>query len=124
MTARLGTRTIALVVLALFLVVLLVAGPAGCRKLRSLGAQNKVTQGQLGASHNSAADAIATTGNTAAGERASEEMTRANDKEIRNAPGANDPVNPAARDAGLRSLCRRPAYRDSERCRLLQPPAG
>ena len=38
------------------------------------------------------------------------------EKEIRNAKGADAPVDPAVRDAGLASLCRRAAYRSSERC--------
>ncbi|HEY8593326.1 MAG TPA: hypothetical protein VIL42_10755 [Sphingomicrobium sp.] len=92
-----------------------------CDKRRSEAAQSRLERGQTGALANSAADAVGTVASSGEREAASETLTRTNEQEIRNAPGANDPVNPAARDAGLRSLCRRAAYRDSERCRLLQP---
>jgi len=92
-----------------------------CDKHRSLAAQSRVDEGQKGALANSAADAVAVVGNAADREASSEALTRSNEQEIRNAKGSNAPVDPAARDAGLRSLCRRAAYRDSERCRLLQP---
>jgi hypothetical protein len=90
-----------------------------CQAARQQGAQSRVDRGQTEALGNSAADAIATQGAAAARERASEDLGRTNEREIRNAKGANAPVDPAARDAGLRSLCRRAAYRESERCRLL-----
>ena len=123
MIERLGARVIAAIILGLFVVGLLVFGVTQCQQRRSQGAQSRVERGQTEALSNSAADAIGAVRASGEAERASEELTRTNEKEIRNADGANDPVNPAARDAGLRSLCRRPAYRDSERCRLFQAPA-
>jgi hypothetical protein len=123
MIERFGARTIALAVLGVVLLVVIVGGVSMCSKLRNLGAQNRTTEGQLGAAKDSASDAIATTGNTAAGERASEDLTRTNEKEIRNAEGASQSVNPGVRDAGIRSLCRRPSYRNDPRCKLLDAPA-
>jgi hypothetical protein len=120
------SRTIVLaIIVAVLALVIIVAGPAACDRIRSLRAQNELNQDQGKALGNSAIDAINTQGAAAERERESEELTKSNEKEIRDAEGSNAPVNPAARDAGLRSLCRRPAYRDSERCRLLNsPPAG
>lgn len=110
---------------AIAALIVLVTIPAllvrSCDKHRSLAAQSRVDEGQKGALANSAADAVATVGNDAERVAESEALTRSNEEEIRNAPGANAPVNPAARDAGLRSLCRRAAYRDSQRCRMLEP---
>jgi hypothetical protein len=105
--------------------IVLIAVPAllvrSCDRHRSEAAQSRVERGQTGALSKSAADAVGTVAASGEASAASEALTRSNQQEIRNAPGANAPVNPAARDAGLRSLCRRAAYRDSERCRLLQP---
>lgn len=108
---------------AVLLVVVLILGVLqirSCQQARQQAAQSRVDKAQHGALENSAADAINTQGEVSARDRASEDITRTNEKDIRNAEGANDPVNPAARDAGLASLCRRAAYRDSERCRLRQ----
>lgn len=90
-----------------------------CSALRTAGTKARVDQEQTGALSNSAADAVTTVANSGAREAASEELTRTNEKDIRDAEGADEAVTPAVRDAGLRSLCRRDAYRDSERCRLL-----
>jgi hypothetical protein len=99
-------------------------GVRSCDNHKQEAAQGRVDRGQAGAASNSAADAVNTVTGVWSNAAASEELTRQNEKEIRNAEGANDPVNPAARDAGLRSLCRRPAYRDNPKCRMLQPPAS
>ncbi len=107
----------------LLLVIAILWGPAACNRIRGLEAQSKVDRGQTEALGNSAADAVETQGKANQRETESEAVTRSNEKEIRNAEGANDPVNPAVRDAGLRSLCRRAAYRNSERCRVFATPA-
>ena len=120
---RFGARVIGWAFFGLLILALIVFGVTQCQQRRSAGAQNRVNEGQTGALANNASDAIGTTQGVGSNAVASEDLTRTNEKEIRDAEGANDAVNPAARDAGLRSLCRRPAYRDSERCKLLQPPA-
>lgn len=71
---------------------------------------------RAGAAIESGADAAGTVGEV--GTRASETdmITRENENAIRNAEGADAPVNPAAAAAGRDSLCRRAAYRDSPEC--------
>ena len=109
---------------ALLAAVLLLLGPAACQRIRSLSAQARLGDEQLKAAAKSGADAVDTAGRAARRERESEETTRTNEREIRHAEGADDRVHPGVRDAGLRSLCRRAAYRDSERCRLLGTDPG
>jgi hypothetical protein len=118
------SRTLVLIaVIALLVIAIIIVGPAACNRIRSQSAQHRLDQGQGEALANSAADAVKTQGEANRREGESEALSRANEKDIRNAQGANDPVNPDANAAGLRALCRRAAYRDSERCRLLQPAA-
>lgn len=116
-----GARAIATMVLILIVVALVLFGTSQCSKRRSLDAQSKVTQGQGDAFHNSASDAINTQGGVSQRQGQSDDLTRSNEKDIRNAPGSNAPVDPAARDAGLRALCKRTAYRDNPKCRVFQP---
>ncbi len=89
-----------------------------CQKGRNEAAQAKVDRSQADAFTNSAADAVNTQGAANARETESDALTRSNERTIRDAQGSTDKVNPAVRDAGLDSLCKRPSYRDSERCRL------
>lgn len=118
------SRTLIMAAVILGLVgLILMFGPAACNKIRSQAAQSRLNEAQTGALGNSAADAVATQGAANKREAESQDLTRSNEKEIRNAEGASDPVNPAARDAGLRSLCRRAAYSNSERCRVFAAPA-
>lgn len=105
----------------IFFLLIAVWGPAACQRIRSLTAQGKVDEAQSGAFHNSAGDAVNTTGNVASNAAASEGLTRSNEKEIRNAQGASDRVNPDVGRAGLNSLCRRAAYRNDPACRVQQP---
>ena len=86
---------------------------------RSKATQARVDAAQTSAVVESAKDAIATQGAASGREQASEALTQKNSEEIRNAEGANVKAGAGVNDAGLRSLCRRSAYRDSERCRLL-----
>ncbi len=74
------------------------------------------------AASQSGSDAVQTVGDQAAGETAIDDLTRSNSNEIRSADGADAPVSSDLRGAGMRSLCRRAAYRDSEKC--LQQPAA
>jgi hypothetical protein len=95
-----------------------------CDVHRSKAAQSRVERSQAAAASNSAADAIATQERSSAAAAASEDLTRSNEKDIRNAQGSNAAVDPAARDAGVRALCLRRAYRDDPRCRVQQPRPG
>lgn len=116
MLANLSTRVIAIAVAVIALILIVGFTVRSCDKRRSEAAQSRVTQGQIGAYQNSAADAVNTVGAASANEAASEDLTRTNEQQIRAAPGANDKVNPAVRDAGIAALCRRKAYANDPRC--------
>lgn len=93
-------------------------GPSQCQKLRSQRAQSGVDGAQADAFQNSAGDAVAAQAEANARESTSEATTRSNERNIRDAQGSSDAVNPAVRDAGFASLCKRPAFRDSPTGRL------
>jgi hypothetical protein len=82
----------------------------------------KLGQAQTEAALESGADAVASVGQTQVNDAATDTITRENDRAIRQAPGADAPVDPAARNAGLRSVCRRAAYRQRPEC-LQHAPA-
>lgn len=114
-------RLILIIAAAIFLVVASALFVRSCDKRRSQAAQARVERSQAEAQSNSAADAIGTVQRSGEVQAASEELSRQNEKEIRDAKGSDAKVDPAVRDAGIRSLCKRSAYRDSPRCKLLQP---
>jgi hypothetical protein len=109
---------------AIVILVLLLVGPAACNAIRSKGAQVRLQGEQIEALGNSAKDAIATQGAAGDRERASEELSRTNEEEIRNADGASEVVKPGVRDAGRRSLCRRASHRHKPECRGLLGPGA
>lgn len=119
---KLGAKLIAILALGAVALTLLIFGLAQWRKAHTEAAERRVERAQGNAVVESAKDAIATQGAAQRRETASEALTAANEKEIRNAKGADAPVDPAARDAGLASLCRRPAYHSDERCLRFTPP--
>lgn len=88
----------------------------GCMRGRQRAAQARLDAAQTQAATNSASDAIATQGAVNGRTNASEDLTRTNAEDIRNAQGANDAVNPAVRDAGRASVCKRPSYKNSTFC--------
>jgi len=118
------SRTAARIALAVITVVLLIGvlQVRSCVNAKREAATLRVQGEQLKAGANSAADAIATQGQVNQREREGDDLTRANEKEIRDAPGADARVDDRATAAGLDSLCRRPLYRDTERCRLRAAP--
>lgn len=83
--------------------------------------ETKLVTGQADAALKSGADAARTVGKTAGAEAATDSITRENERAIRNAPGADAPVDPALHGAGLRGLCRYAAYRGKPEC--VQQPA-
>lgn len=89
---------------------------------KSAKAEAKLGREQTGAAIASGADAVDTVAGVNAGEADSDTLTRSNERDIRNAPGAAAPVDPAAAAAGKRSLCKRAAYRERPEC-VQQPPA-
>lgn len=110
-------------IVALILAIWLFFQIRSCTQSSQHAAENDLNKGQIGALTNSAADAVNTQGAANARERESEGLTRSNEREIRHAKGADVAVDPDLNAAGLRAQCRRAAYRDTERCRLLRAPA-
>lgn len=109
-------------VTVLLLIVALV-GPSTCRKLGQEQVRARLGEESARSASASGRDAVATVGAATRREAESADLTRTNEQEIRNAQGADVPVDPAVRDAGLGGLCRRSAYRDDERCRLRRAAA-
>jgi hypothetical protein len=123
MIAGLSTRIIAMIVGAVLLLGIIALGVHSCDQRRSKAAQSRVERSQAEAASNSAADAINTVAASGGRETASEDMTRSNEKEIRNAQGADAHVGAGVNAAGRNSLCRRAAYRDDPKCKLLSSPS-
>lgn len=121
MLEQLSARVIAIIVGVIALVLIVGFTVRSCDKRHARAAQSRVERSQAQAASNSAADAIATVARSGEDSAASEDLTRSNEKDIRNAKGSNAAVDPAARDSGLRALCLRRAYRDDPKCRVLKP---
>ena len=116
MRERLSTRVIAIIVGVFALILVVGFTVRSCDKRRSQAAQSRVDRSQAEAASNSAADAVGTVAASGEASAASEALTRSNEQTIRAAEGANAPVNPAARNAGITALCRRQAYANDPRC--------
>ncbi len=110
LTAKLAIRLLAAIALLLALWWLYSAITAKPK------AEAALARNQAEAALESGSDAVSTVGKAADREAASEALTRSNEKDIRNAQGADAPVADPARDAGLRSLCRRPSYSGNPKC--------
>jgi len=82
----------------------------------------KLSGNQTAAALESGTDAVATVGQTHATEVTIDVITRENERAIREASGADAPVDPAVHGAGLAGLCRRAAYRGRPEC--VQQPAA
>lgn len=79
-------------------------------------AEARLGRNQATAAQESGSDAANTVGQAGDRETADATLTRSNEKDIRNAEGADAAVAAPARDAGLRSLCKRRAYSRDTRC--------
>jgi len=108
------TRAIAIVAAALILLALF--GWHEWQAARTAKAETRLATGQAGAALASGQDAANSIGNRMDADAATDALTRENDYAIRTAPGADAPVDPALRDAALRGLCRRAAYRRDPKC--------
>ena len=106
------------IMIAMIALLVALVGPSACRKLNNESARARLGEASATAASRNGEDAVATVGEAARREQQSGQLTQSNEKEIRNAQGADAPIDPAVRDAGLGGLCRRPAYRDDDRCRL------
>jgi predicted lipid-binding transport protein (Tim44 family) len=115
---NISMRAIAIIFGVVLLILIVGLAVKSCDKRRALAAQTRLEHAQGNAAANSAADAVNTVAASGEAQAASEAQTRKNEQEIRNAKGASNAVDPAVRDAGLRSLCGRAVYRDSAKCRV------
>jgi hypothetical protein len=118
---EIARRTIALILGAILIMGVIGFGLNQCQKRRSEAAQGRVDTAQAGAASNSAADAINTVSRTGEREAASEGLTRSNEREIRGAEGAGERVKPGVDYAGRAALCRREAYRNDPKCKVMKP---
>lgn len=116
-----ATRVVAMVIAGIFLLLVIGFGVRQCQKNRSAASQARVERSQAEAASESAKDAIGTVSEAGKREAASEDLSRTNEKEIRNAEGAKERVGSDVDLAGRRSLCRRAAYRDDPKCRMFKP---
>jgi hypothetical protein len=120
---QIAGRLLGMIVGGLLLFLLVSFGLYQCDKRRSERAQSRVDAAQSEAATNSAADAIGTVSRRGAEETASENLTRSNEREIRGADGAGERIKPGVDYAGRAALCRRQAYKDSERCKMFRKDA-
>lgn len=87
------------------------------QRSRTEATRAKLGESQAEASVESGRDALDTFGNATDREAGIDTITQENDRDIRNAEGADAPVAEPVRNAGLAALCRRAAYRDDPRCK-------
>jgi hypothetical protein len=85
--------------------------------------QERVEDGQAGAAQGSARDAIATHGNVAANAAATEETGDRHEETIRNAPGADQVLDPGVNRAARRGMCDYRANADKAECRVQRTPS-
>lgn len=110
--------TLAKVLIALGTVLLIVGllWLRSCEDARTAKTATKLATGQAGAAIESGHDASGTIGNRMDADAAGDRLTQENRDAIKNAPGADAPVDPRLRDTALASLCRRAAYRSDPKC--------
>ena len=109
-------RSITIAVAAASMILLALFGWHQWQATRTAKAEARLATGQAGAALASGQDAANSIGNRMDADAAIDALTRENDHAIRTAPGADAPVDPALRDAALRGLCRRAAYRHDPKC--------
>lgn len=95
-----------------------------CAKRRVAGAEAaldaKVSRAQVQAGK----DAVEAVSGVAGRQTEADQITRENDAQIRNAAGADQPLDRAVGDAGRIGLCRRAAYRGKPECVRFTPAQG
>lgn len=89
---------------------------------KSARVQADLNKSQAGAAMESGRDAVGAVSSAAERSSNADQMTQENRHAIQKAPGADAPVDPAVRAAGLNSLCKRAAYRERPEC-LQHAPA-
>jgi len=114
---NISMRVVGLIVGGLILLGLVLFTFHQCSKQRSQAAQARVERSQAEAASNSAADAINAVTGVGSNQAASEELGRANEKDIRAAQGAGDRVGAGVNAAGRAALCKRKAYTNDPKCK-------
>lgn len=114
-------KPIAWIIGALVILILVLALLGSLHSCSTAKTQAKLNANQADAAIASGSDAANTTGDVASRQADEDALTGENDHAIRTAPGADAPVDPAARDAALASLCRRAAYRGDPKCVRFTP---
>ena len=109
-------------ILAALFLLAVIGGVRSCQTAQIAKTETRLSKGQTGAALESGADAVGTVGDVGDRASTSDQLTRENADDIRNAPGADAPVDPAVHAAGLRALCTRAAYRGRPEC--VQQPAA
>lgn len=89
---------------------------------RNAKVEARLGRNQTEAATKSGEDAVNTVGDQITAEDRVDAITRENERDIRNAPGADEAVSSELNDAALRSLCRRAAYRGREECLQFTAP--
>ena len=79
-------------------------------------AEARLGRNQAEAALQNGVDAVGAVGKQQASEAVTDTLTKENDNAIRSASGASAPVDPALRDAWLRSVCRRRSARGDPKC--------
>lgn len=113
--AKNAAKAIAIAVFILLIAAVLVVH--SCRSAQTAHTETKLATGQAGAALQSGTDAANTVGNRMDADASTDRVTAENEATIRSADGASAPVAAPARDAGIAALCRRAAYKDTDRCK-------
>ena len=92
-----------------------------CESTKTAKREATLNATQGSAAIQSGGDADDTVGNRMTLDAHFDEITGENDDAIRNATGADAPVDPAVRDAGLVGLCKRAAYSRDPKCLRYTP---
>jgi hypothetical protein len=108
-----GRATTALAIVALLVGLLALDR---CQAARTARTEARLATGQADAAVQSGADAVNAVGNRMSADAAIDTITQENRDAITKADGASAPVTAPARNAGLRSLCGRAAYRRDPKC--------
>ena len=112
-------RTLALIAGLIALTLLALYVPSCLQKQRSRAAQARMNTAQGEAAVASGKDASEAQASVNSNEVASETLGRENERAIRDAEGSTAVVAAPANAAGMRALCSRKSYANTERCRLL-----
>ena len=116
MVARILARPVAWIIAGAILFCLIGLTVHSCTSARQASTEANLATSAGEASVGNGKDAVNSISGAAARTADTDKTTLENADAIRNAEGADAPVNPAVRNAGLDSLCRRAAYRCTEQC--------